>query len=214
MTIYLVSSCVKQSGKTTLATNLTDSLSRQGRTLLLDIDAKKCAYDWAQQTSRQFDYEHHLFDPNDAEFFKTRLAQLKQHYADIVIDADGSDSKAFRSIMFVADKMLIPLSTDLKDYENLTELLQLAIAIKQFNPDLQIYVIFNKVTAALQQDELERSKQLLQDLPTVRFLNSIIYEDQALQTALSDGQSIWQNHTESAAVFDRLVLELQDPVSV
>ena len=213
MTIYLISSSVRQSGKTTLATNLTAHLSRQGRTILLDIDAKQTAYQWALQSSLNFESEHLIFEPNNADMLKQRLIQLKPHYAHIVIDADGTDSKAFRSLMFLADKMIIPVSSSARDQQHLSEMLQLAIAIKQFNSELQIYIVLNNVKSETDKQEIENTKRLLKNLPTVRFLNSIIYEDEDFKAALESGQSIWQKNAQSAAAFDQFVLELLSPLT-
>lgn len=207
MAIYLVSSCVKQSGKTTLATNLTEKLSRQGRTMLLDIDAKSSAYAWAQQASRDFDSEHLIFDPEDAEFFRQRLTHLKKYYQFIVIDADGTDSHALRSIMMMADKLIVPIS-QLEDQHMLNEMILLAIAVKQFNPELQIYIVMNRQMYSTAQAELSKAKQLLHHLP-VHFINSMLYEEEEFQTALVEGESIWQKNAEAALAFDRMVLELQ-----
>lgn len=209
MGLYLISSNVAKSGKTTLATQMTQTLSNDQKTILLDIDEKKSAYHWATQNSRQFDYEHLIFSEDDHTFLKNRIDQLKKYYQHIVIDADGKDTPALRSILMGTDKLIIPVKNLQQDFHLMNELIQIAIAVKQINTDLQIYVVMNHQTTSLVQDQIDQQRSLLEELP-IHFLNTLIYEDADYVTALQEGQHIWQLNQHAAEVFDQFMQELHE----
>lgn len=208
MTIFVVASAKGESGKTTIAMNITEFLRAQGKTLLIDTDIKQRGFEWAKLHNKAFDFEHLDVQQDDTYTLDHRIETLQQHFEYIVVDIDGHDSKALRSVLKHADKLIVPISNAPEDLELHAQLLEIAIGIVQYNTKLKVYTLLNRVAESTDMREIKNTQNLLQDLPTTHFLNTILYEDTAFNDAMATGKSIWEQSAKASAQFDQMMFEL------
>ena len=207
MTIFVVTSPKRDSGKSTLAMNLTEYLRLQARTLYIDTDDDKQNFEWVALHRTGFGFEHISLKDHPDELMR-RVEQVKTQYDDIVIDIAGHDSYALRSVLMRADKLIIPMSAEAEEQEMYTEMLQLAISVAQFNTQLKVYGILMRVPQQIEISQIEANQNLLKGIPGAHFLNTIIYEDEAFGDAKNLGCSIWEHSPAQGQRFDQFIQEL------
>ncbi len=207
MTIFVVTSPKRDSGKSTLAMNLTEYLRLQARTLYIDTDDDKQNFEWVALHRTGFGFEHISLKDHPDELMR-RLEQVKTQYDDIVIDIAGHDSYALRSVLMRADKLIIPMSAEAEEQEMYTEMLQLAISVAQFNTQLKVSGILMRVPQQIEISQIEANQNLLKGIPGAHFLNTIIYEDEAFDDAKNLGCSIWEHSPAQGQRFDQFIQEL------
>jgi len=207
MTIFVVTSPKQDSGKSTLAMNLTEYLRLQARTLYIDTDDDKQNFEWVALHRTGFGFEHISLKDHPDELMR-RVEQVKTQYDDIVIDIAGHDSYALRSVLMRADKLIIPMSAEAEEQEMYTEMLQLAISVAQFNTQLKVYGILMRVPQQIEISQIEANQNLLKGIPGAHFLNTIIYEDEAFDDAKKLGCSIWEHSPAQGQRFDQFIQEL------
>lgn len=207
MTIFVVTSPKRDSGKSTLAMNLTEYLRLQARTLYIDTDDDKQNFEWVALYRTGFGFEHISLKVHPDELMR-RVEQVKTQYDDIVIDIAGHDSYALRSVLMRADKLIIPMSAEAEEQEMYTEMLQLAISVAQFNTQLKVYGILMRVPQQIEISQIEANQNLLKGIPGAHFLNTIIYEDEAFDDAKNLGCSIWEHSPAQGQRFDQFIQEL------
>ena len=207
MTIFVVTSPKRDSGKSTLAMNLTEYLRLQARTLYIDTDDDKQNFEWVALHRTGFGFEHISLKDHPDELMR-RVEQVKTQYDDIVIDIAGHDNYALRSVLMRADKLIIPMSAEAEEQEMYTEMLQLAISVAQFNTQLKVYGILMRVPQQIEISQIEANQNLLKGIPGAHFLNTIIYEDEAFDDAKNLGCSIWEHSPAQGQRFDQFIQEL------
>jgi len=207
MTIFVVTSPKQDSGKSTLAMNLTEYLRLQARTLYIDTDDDKQNFEWVALHRTGFGFEHISLKDHPDELMR-RVEQVKTQYDDIVIDIAGHDSYALRSVLMRADKLIIPMSAEAEEQEMYTEMLQLAISVAQFNTQLKVYGILMRVPQQIEISQIEANQNLLKGIPGAHSLNTIIYEDEAFDDAKNLGCSIWEHSPAQGQRFDQFIQEL------
>lgn len=207
MTIFVVTSPKRDSGKSTLAMNLTEYLRLQARTLYIDTDDDKQNFEWVALHRTGFGFEHISLKDHPDELMR-RVEQAKTQYDDIVIDIAGHDSYALRSVLMRADKLIIPMSAEAEEQEMYSQMLQLAISVAQFNTQLKVYGILMRVPQQIEISQIEANQNLLKAIPGAHFLNTIIYEDEAFDDAKNLGCSIWEHSPAQGQRFDQFIQEL------
>lgn len=207
MTIFVVTSPKQDSGKSTLAMNLTEYLRLQARTLYIDTDDDKQNFEWVALHRTGFGFEHISLKDHPDELMR-RVEQVKTQYDDIVIDIAGHDSYALRSVLMRADKLIIPMSAEAEEQEMYTEMLQLAISVAQFNTQLKVYEILMRVPQQIEITQIEANQNFLKAIPGAHFLNTIIYKDEAFDDAKNLGCSIWEHSPAQGQRFDQFIQEL------
>lgn len=207
MTIFVVSSPKRDSGKSTSAMNLTEYLRLQARTLYIDTDDDKQNFEWVALHRTGFGFEHISLKDHPDELMR-RVEQVKTQYDDIVIDIAGHDSYALRSVLMRADKLIIPMSAEAEEQEMYSQMLQLAISVAQLNTQLKVYGILMRVPQQIEISQIEANQNLLKGIPSAHFLNTIIYEDEAFDDAKNLGCSIWEHSPAQGQRFDQFIQEL------
>jgi cellulose biosynthesis protein BcsQ len=207
MTVFVVTSPKQDSGKSTLAMNLTEYLRLQSRTLYIDTDDDKQNFEWVALHRTGFGFEHISLKDHPDELMR-RVEQVKTQYDDIVIDIAGHDNYALRSVLMRADKLIIPMSAEAEEQEMYTEMLQLAISVAQFNTQLKVYGILMRVPQQIEISQIEANQNLLKGIPGAHSLNTIIYEDEAFDDAKNLGCSIWEHSPAQGQRFDQFIQEL------
>jgi|SRR5690606_973660 len=208
MSIWVVASRKRGSGKTTIAMYITALLREKGATLLIDANLEPNGYEWANLKNKQFSFEHLDIFKQDAHSLDQRLDRLKQQFSYIIVDIDGQDTPALRSVLKHADKLIIPSSIHPQDVQLETELVQLAIGIAQYNTQLKIYTVLNKMPEQQQLAEIQQTQNLLKNISGTQFLNTVIYAHQSCHHLLLNGERVGEEQLESAHDFYKMLQEL------
>lgn len=164
---------------------IAEYLRAQGRTLFIDTDLEQHGYEWAKLNHQQFDFEHLDVAENDGKLLEIRLEKAKAHFDFIVLDIDGHDTRALRSVLKHADKLMIPVSQQAEDVALHANLLQIAMGMLQYNSTLQIYSLQNAKDQSPTESDQSESQKLLSNLPNAHFLNTIVYREENINAALA-----------------------------
>ncbi len=210
MSIWVVASRKRGSGKTTIAIHLTKSLRALGSVMLIDANLEGHDYEWVNPSDKLFSFEHLDVEKQDGHSLDHRLEMVKQHYDHIIVDIDGQDTPALRSVLKHANKLIIPSSIDPEDIQLETQLVQLAISISHYNGQLKVYTVLNKLPEQHQLSELIQTQDLLKNMPGTQFLNTVIYENEAYQNMLLNGKSIWEDQSDFGHNFQKMIQELME----
>ena len=144
--IYAVVNTKGGVGKSTIAVHLAASLSRTGKTLLIDGDTQPSAASWA---SWRRDNQAHGPSPTTTRLagkaILTEGKLLAQGFAHVVVDAGGRDSIGLRSALLLADVAIVPIGASSFDSAAMTDLLEVVELAHDFNPALRVRVLLNRI---------------------------------------------------------------------
>jgi chromosome partitioning protein len=208
VTTFVVTGQQTGSGKTTIAMHLCEGLRKNTKTALLHVTNKSCEFEWAKQANSNFLFEHLNISDDHTEILEIRLKQLIYEHGHLVVDISGHDHAALRTVLKYADKILMPTTGIEQDVKYVSELIALGIALKPFHPELQLYILFNKVPSETTQAAIEYNYQLLQDNPNATFLKTIIYYDQDIEQLMQSNMNIWERLSQKNNMIDAFINEL------
>ncbi len=185
MTIYVIANQKGGVGKTTLSTNLAVALSKKGQTILVDGDDQQSSIKWSKRRTQDSITTISLKDN-----LKEELQQLKNNNKYIVLDVAGRDSAEFRSALLIADVLIIPTQPSQTDIEVLPFVLRLVNAAKQVNKKLETFVVLNKAPTNTKSTEIDAALELLQQVKSVKTLNTIVRDRKQFRDAMIEGKSL------------------------
>ena len=134
------------SGKSTIAVNLAVARARRHTVLLVDGDDQQSTTDWwAERKSSYPDFSPNLdFMQIAGKSARDRLLAVADRYEDIVVDTGGRDTVTQRSVLSVADLMLVPFQPRSADIWTLKRVSALIAEINTINPTLKCVGFINK----------------------------------------------------------------------
>ena len=135
-------------GKTTLATNLAVALSNKGKTLLVDTDDQKSAYNWNEYRQEK------LNSISVIDNLGKTLQPLNDEYEFILIDIAGRDSEVFREALLISDKLIVPTQASILDLELLPYIADKVTTAHKLNPELKAYIVINRASANPKNNEI------------------------------------------------------------
>ncbi len=112
-------------------------------TLLVDLDPQATTWDWHQVRCEN----QALVSINCVQMsgnVNQELANQASRYDVVVVDVGGRDSKALRSAMSVANKMLIPLRPKRRDLKTLDHMVDLVEQAQALNRTLKVKAILTQ----------------------------------------------------------------------
>lgn len=210
------------SGKSTIAINAaTKLLEQSNKVLLLDTDSQKNCEGFTniRESREKQDLNLPYFTlSNRSGDITQSLKQSVELYEYIVIDTKGSDCVECRKAMLYADKLVIPTTPSQLDFDVLCEFVERVKEVKDFNSNLEVYVVINKVSPnPFLTKELEDFKEALLDLckesslDDIHICENIIYDRIAYKRAISEGLGINEYNDEKAkSGFEAMFKEVLD----
>lgn len=145
--------------------------------LLVDADPQRTTADWASERSETG------LPPLPCVQLSGNITKdllgLQERYSVIVVDTAGTDSKAMRSTLSVADIVLIPFRPKRRDLKVAPSMAELCETMQAGNPTLMVRSVVTQTPTLPNQDyRIHNAKKLLQELGlnplihTTRNLNS------------------------------------------
>ena len=171
-------------GKTTLATNLAVALSNKGKTLLVDTDDQKSAYNWNEYRQEK------LNSISVIDNLGKTLQPLNDEYEFILIDIAGRDSEVFREALLISDKLIVPTQASILDLELLPYIADKVETAHKLNPELKAYIIINRANANPKNNEVSEAKKFIAKYPIFKLLNTVIHDRKQFRDAIIGGLSV------------------------
>lgn len=171
-------------GKTTLATNLAVALSNKGKTLLVDTDDQKSAYNWNEYRQEK------LNSISVIDNLGKTLQPLNDEYEFILIDIAGRDSEVFREALLISDKLIVPTQASILDLELLPYIADKVETAHKLNPELKAYIVINRANANPKNNEVSEAKKFIAKYPIFKLLNTVIHDRKQFRDAIIGGLSV------------------------
>ncbi len=204
--IYTIGGIKGGSGKTTIATNLTVYLAKEGRdVILVDADDQESATDFTSIRHQMLDgaVGYTAVKITGTEL-NTNVARLAKKYDDVVIDTGGRDTVSQRSAISVSHVYLVPFAPRSLDIWTLRKVESLIAEMSPFNPDLVCLTFINKADA--RGTYKEDTADLLRESQHVQFIDAPIGNRISFANAASSGLGV----IEMKPTDEKAVLEITD----
>lgn len=129
----------------------------------------------------------------DGEQLRTQVLRQIDKYDDIVIDAGGRDSSAFRHAMMIADVMLVPIAPGNFELDALEdELVPLINEIQATRADnpLPIYAFLNMAEPKKFSSDNLATRRSIENFPELKLLDLNITRRKSIATASTLGMAV------------------------
>jgi chromosome partitioning protein len=168
------------SAKTTIATQLAAVEAHAGHdVLLVNTDPQQTAVHWTsmREAMRGGDRPDvnrvscvSLFGPTLTQ----ELANLRDRFGIIIVDAGGRDSVEFRASLVVASRLVIPLRCSPADTWTLAKIAEILNQARAMNPALEASVALSMVLSASKDRAKAKMAKVVEDYPGIGMFRSII----------------------------------------
>jgi len=188
--IYTVGGIKGGSGKTTIATNLTVYLAKQGRdVILVDADDQESATDFTSFRHQSLEGElgYTAVKITGTEL-NSNVARLAKKYDDVIIDTGGRDTVSQRSALSVSHVYLVPFAPRSLDIWTLRKVENLIAEMSPFNPNLVCLTFINKADA--RGTYKEDTADLLRESQYVQFIDTPIGNRISFANAAASGLGV------------------------
>ncbi|GAB3337948.1 AAA family ATPase [Larkinella ripae] len=189
--IFTVGGIKGGSGKSTIATNLTVWLSKQGYDVLL-VDADE------QQTATKFSRWREQFTDGNSGYTTTiltgdavrqQVAKFKPKFDHIIIDSGGRDTTSHRAALFVSDAYMVPFNPRSFDLWTIEEVENLVREVRVLKPnELHAFTFLNRADS--QGSDNKDSADLLQESTILEFVGPPIVSRKSFANASSRGLGV------------------------
>jgi chromosome partitioning protein len=190
-------------GKSTIATNLAVSLSKQGRILLVDADEQKSAYNWNEYRQDKLNAIFVLDNLIDT------LEPLNSQYDFIIIDVAGRDSQILRESLLISDKLIIPTQASIVDLEVLEYVSDKVSQAHENNPELTACVVINKAPTNYRNTEAEQAQAYIAQFKDLQLLDTIIHDRKAFRDGFVESLAVSElNDPKAKDELEQIVSEI------
>lgn len=180
-------------GKTTLCTNLAAIRAKEGiDVLIVDTDKQGSASAWSATRDQNSLVKRVPCIQKFGTSIPAEIADLKNRYEDIIIDAGGRDSVELRAAMSVAQRIYIPIQASQFDVWTLGAMDSLVNQVKAFNNQLEAYVIINRASTNPSVSEAIEASEVLEDFDHIKLSKSVIRDRISFRKAARSGLSIYE----------------------
>lgn len=195
--IFTVANTKGGVGKTTVAVHLAAFLAGQGPTLLIDGDPQASAASWA---AWRRETPTLLPSPTTVRLAGKAILEegrrLAAGFDHVVVDAGGRDSAALRAALLLAERVIVPVGASSLDSAALTDLLEVVELARDFNPELDLRVLLNRVDPR-SRDTGDMLGFLAEQ--GLRVLDARLCERVAYRRTVGDGSTVAETRKDRAA---------------
>ncbi|GAB3901987.1 AAA family ATPase [Spirosoma agri] len=189
--IFTVGGIKGGSGKSTIATNLTIWLSKQGFDVLL-VDADE------QETATKFTkWRERVTDGNSGytatiltgDAVRQQVLKFKSKFDHIVIDTGGRDTTSQRAALFVSDVYIVPFNPRSFDLWTIADVENLVKEVRSIKPkELYAFSILNR--ADPKGSDNKDSAELLRESEVIKHIGPVIVGRKSFANTASNGLSV------------------------
>lgn len=207
--IVLVGSQKGGPGKTTVAVNLAVQYARQGKDVcLVDADPQRSAARWHADREEQGHQPAIVCVEKIGSIHQT-LQDLAMRYDVVIVDVAGKDSKEMRTGMTAADQLVVVVRPSQFDLDTLGHMSEVIDQAKDYNPTLDVRGLITQAPANPSVTERTDAGEYLADFPSIRPLETVIYERKAYRDVVGEGLGVVEwNNPKAKAEIEELAAEL------
>lgn len=209
--IRLVGSQKGGTGKSTVATNLAAAYAVMGRdVVLVDADPQRSAARWHGDRV-EAGHIPVMACVEKRENVRDTLSDLNGRYEEVIVDVAGHDSRELRTAMLAAHQMIVvsrPSQFDLDTLAHMSEVIEQA---RDLNPNLDVRGLLTQVPTNPNVKERVDGGAYLADFPTLRPLETVIFERKAYRDVIAEGLGVveWSN-PKARTEIENLVAEVEN----
>jgi len=189
--IVLIGATKGGNGKSVLSCNLAARRSLDGHdVLLLDGDRQGSSSLWAELRGEL--KPHITCMQKFGKGLQKEIRALADKFDDIVIDCGGHDSAELRAGLVCCHTIYIPTQPGQFDVSALYTMAELVENAREFNEDLQAYVLVTRVSTnpALHIEAREVREFVEKECPNLMVSDNLIFERVAWRRCLREGSSV------------------------
>ncbi len=191
-------------GKTLLAVNIAAVLAQRGRdVLLIDADDQASAATFSEIRAERSDVATFAAVRLYGAAIRQQMRQLREKYAEIIIDVGGRDTGSLRAALTVAEAVLIPFPPRSVDLWAGTRISALIAEARDLNDGLKAYSILNMADA--QSQDNREAFEALGTMAGIEALPLAIVRRKAFANAFSDGLSVTEQGSRDQKAIDELL---------
>lgn len=198
-------------GKSTTAVCLAAWLAGQGRdVLLVDANAtQRTASNWAERRAANESLPKVTCVEKTGNIYET-VRDLAAKYDEVIIDSGGQDSKELRTALPTSHLLLTPTRPSQADIETLVYVADLVDKARDFNPNLEAWVLITNAPPNPAVKLVDEARELLEELnDTFSVCSTVIYNRKAYIDALTAGKGAHEiNNPKAAAEIESLGKEI------
>ena len=191
MMIFTVGGIKGGTGKTTIATNLTVWLAKQGLdVLLIDADDQETSTDFASWRNQSYsEYVKFTCIKLTGDAIRMNIENLKTKYDHIVIDTGGRDTTSQRSSLLSSDVYLLPFQPRSLDIWTITKVDKLLAEIRSTKAKKLIAIGFLNRADIRSQDNRD-TLEMLHEYKSLVFIEEKLSNRKAFANAAGMGLSV------------------------
>lgn len=183
-------------GKSTQATNFAVMLAHnEADVVIVDTDPQKTSINWIDrrneliESGEQLPVIHGVSKEGNV---RETLKDLAQRYDVVIVDASGSDNKALRTALTVADILICPVRPSQADLETLPHVCEVIDAAKDMNESLIAYgLISMSPTHAFSSESGSAEQLLMQEFSQhLSLLKHSVCDRKVFRDALLEGKGV------------------------
>lgn len=216
--VFTVGGIKGGSGKSTIATNLTVWLARQGYdVLLVDADEQGTATKFTRWRERNTDGNSgYTATTLIGDAVRQQVTKFKTKFDHIVIDTGGRDTSSQRAALFVSDVLIAPFNPRSFDLWTISDIEDLVKEVRSLKPtDLHAFSVLNR--ADPKGADNKDSAELLTESQTIEYVTPPVVSRKSFANAASVGQGVieWQPADSKAiAEIDQLFNTIMEKINV
>ncbi|MFI8556089.1 AAA family ATPase [Pseudomonas putida] len=129
--------------------------------------------------------------------FKAYFAEARNFYDGFVTDTQGADSKIGREVMISSDILIIPVNPSGMVVTELKKLIAVIMDARGLNPDLRVFVVFNRVVSSakkIAREHIEFVNEMIDNyLQAEHNTNKEMENIHVCETVITERQEIYNN---------------------
>lgn len=187
-------------GKTTTAINLTVALANKGFDVcLVDADKQRSAARWYAEREEQNKIQNITLIEKRDNISQT-LKSLDEKFDHVIVDVAGRNSRELITGATVADVIIAPHQCSQLDLDTLTELEEQIIHIRDFNPELKVFVYHTMASTNPSVKNTERKDflEFISSFEQLVALESVGFYRKAYKDSVPDGASVLEGVNSAA----------------
>ncbi len=180
-------------GKSTIAVNLAALRVLAGRRVqLIDLDPKKSSLEWSERRNREKVHPRISALDMEGRCLAENFEILPSDRNDVLIDTNWHDTDENRSVLELADCVVVPLRIDSDNLNSLKRMDHRLRAARQSNPDLWTLIVIVRALGMPSIRELDTIRHYVEIMPSASIAGTIIRERSSLKMSFADGLSIFE----------------------